>query len=624
MITGKRMGKKVMAALLAAALVCGMTGCGKAESASGEATGGDAVDFSGLSGGGDSVDLSEASESDDTAALMGAPEEAGSEGRQAVDEDFVIVKMPQISYDDFGNGFYDEYRVLPLDLEAKEAGGPEVSCDEDGLLTDVKISLQNEQGEIAESWLTMEYEKKDGFVTACKISADVAAFLVSEYEITESEASQTNEYLMGKMPMEFVFDSPMEPDPEAVIEAVHDKLIWSGGLTYGDYIFPIAFHDLCNIYLEKLSSGEMDLEDGQEQVSYVCDEDGLLTSVEGSFTAGSGEDFELWFTLEYEKEDGLVTGCEISADLYSFFIHELGFDEETAKACNDELTDKMPVRLVFDEPTEASETVYELTAVKLEEAAESEAEYGLLEAFCYIGELYLAKLYSGDTSDIEGAGDVGYIVNVGHGTQKFEGRMKGNDLAVNVIVGGELTGEKKISNDPGWSIDMSVSHEDVICQIETEQDSDGNLALVHLYNDYASYDYVYTYDNAGRMTRYDYYEYPKGQSREAVGARWYTEYSYDGEGRLIKRHEISNQDNGVESATEYYYDDMGRVAARVDTARYFGNDYMTMQQIYDSVSQTYDYDDSGKVGSVTITVDWAQTVLQPDPVEPTTVLYVPK
>ena len=47
------------------------------------------------------------------------------------------------------------------------------------------------------------------FVTACKISADVAAFLVSEYEITESEASQTNEYLMGKMPMEFVFDSPM-------------------------------------------------------------------------------------------------------------------------------------------------------------------------------------------------------------------------------------------------------------------------------------------------------------------------------------------------------------------------------------------------------------------------------
>ncbi len=80
----------------------------------------------------------------------------------------------------------------------------------------------------------------------------------------------------------------------------------------------------------------------------------------------------------------------------------------------------------------------------------------------------------------------------------------------------------------------------------------------------------------------------------------------------------------MESATEYYYDDMGRVAARVDTARYFGNDYMTMQQIYDSVSQTYDYDDSGKVGSVTITVDWAQTILQPDPVEPTTVLYVPK
>ena len=37
MITGKRMGKKVMAALLAAALVCGMTGCGKAESASGSA-----------------------------------------------------------------------------------------------------------------------------------------------------------------------------------------------------------------------------------------------------------------------------------------------------------------------------------------------------------------------------------------------------------------------------------------------------------------------------------------------------------------------------------------------------------------------------------------------------------
>ena len=82
------------------------------------------------------------------------------------------------------------------------------------------------------------------------------------------------------------------------------------------------------------------------------------------------------------------------------------------------------------------------------------------------------------------------------------------------------------------------------------------------------------------------------------------------------------QDNGVNTEITYYYDDMGRMAGQEVHTSYFGNDFMTSQQIYDSVVQSYDYDASGKVDTVTVTVNWALTVLQPEATEPTTVVYL--
>lgn len=632
------MKKIFLPMLLSVSLIFGMAGCGKSASGNDDAAGftgmsgfGNSLNPSGMSGG-DSVDLTGIS-GGDSANLTGQPAENGSGNRQKVDADFVIVNVPTISYEDFGNGFYDTYLLVPME---KKETGPEISYDEDGLLTSVKVSFDAASDDVSESWLTMEYEKKDGLVTACKISADIYAILVNEYGNKTSDARDCNEYLTENMPMEFVFDSPMEPNPKAVIDEIHDRLVWSGGWGYADYVFPIAFQYLSDIYLDKLSSGEIDAagddEDGHEDAAeenkpaMSYDEDGLLTDARGSFAAESGEDMEFWLTLGYEKEDGLVAGCEINADIYSFFVNEFGLDEETAKELNDELMGKMPVKLVFDEPAEVPEAVMELMLAKLEENAESDADKYFLEAFYYFCDRYLSELSSGDTGAANETGieEIGYTVDLGHGALgEFKNLMNGPDLAFNYLSGGNFNGETKITNDPGWTIDMSVSHEDVICQIETEQDSDGNLTLVHLYNDYASYDYVYTYDGAGRMVRYDHYEYPKGQSREAVGALWYTEYSYDNEGRLTKKQSVSNQDNGVNSSTEFYYDNAGRVIARVDTTDFFGSDYMTIQQKYDSITQSYEYDGSGKVDCVTITVDWAQTIIQSEPVEPTTVLYIP-
>lgn len=615
MITGKRMGKKVMAALLAAALVCGMTGCGKAESASGEAAGGDAVDFSGLSGGGDSVDLSGASESDDTAALMGAPEEAGSEGRQAVDEDFVIVKVPQISYDDFGNGFYDGYEV---DYEPLV----ERTYDEDGLLTGARLYFED-MVDPKDARISLSYEKNEGMVTACEISADMYAWYACREDSLywrEDEAQERNHDQQRKMPYRLEFHEPIAADPDVVKEAIITKIGETEEELYQAILPPTLALDFyeafSTMYLDSFNAlGGTKQEAG---LHVTCDEDGLLTAVKIGYEAEEGGTAESWMTVQYEREGGQITACEINADLYSFFVNDVDSDEESAKERNEALMAQMPVRITFDEPVDPEpDMVAEWILMNLETLDHDRQSAGEEDEIYMFIMLIYGEGYAGVEQDTASEVDIG-----GRIQDRFRERMSGNELAVNYFGGGELTGEKRISNDPGWSGDMSVSHEDVICQIETEQDSDGNLTLVHLYNDYASYDYVYTYDSAGRMTRSDYYEYPKGQSREAVGARWYTEYSYDGEGRLVKKYEMSNQDNGVESATEYYYDDMGRVAARIDSARYFGNDFMTMQQIYDSVTQSYEYDDSGKVILVSVTVDWAQTTAHMEPLEPTTVLYI--
>lgn len=656
------MRKKITGLLLAASLALGVVGCGKSE---GDAVGlpgaqkdrsslaissldGDAVDLPDVQG---NEDIEDATGGADSAMdFSEATGESGTAGRNKIQEDFVIVPLPVISKDAFGSGFYDTYALIPPARESFD-------YDEDGLLTDAKFPW-GDPDEKQDARLTLSYEKSGGMVTGCEISADLYPWFLERYKnagARYSMAEEDSEELAAKMPYRLVFDEPIEPDPDGVAEAILGKVAETIEMldnallpSMNSYFFE-AFQEMYQSYLSGAwqtggtgtDNTEMDDigtdDTGTDEPEISWDTDGLLTDARVGFATESGEISESWIAIEYQKEEGMVTGCTISGDMYSFFVYECGYDEETAKERNDELTGKMPLEIVLDEPEnpEEREAVAERMLYALDERAESDADYGFVEGLAYFCEMYLDKLYSDGSGSAAGnatgnaAGrGVGYEVMVGGiATQEFEGKVSAAELSGSYFFaygGGVPMRETKITNDPGWSIDMSVSHEDVICQIETEQDSNGNITLVHLYNDYAIYDEVFTYDGAGRMTRRDHYEYPKGQNREAVGALWYDEYSYDGEGRLIGAREQSTQDNGVNTEIAYYYDDMGRMAGQEVHTSYFGNDFMTMQQVYDSVVQSYDYDDSGKVETVTVTVNWAQTVLQPDPTEPTTVVYLPE
>lgn len=637
---GKKIRKKITGLLLAVSLALNIVGCGKSEDSVG--TGAvTSFDTSGVQGIGDMGDVfgDAPGGTDEAMDFSDASGDSESAGRNQVQEDFVIVPLPAISKDAFGNGFYDAYILLPPARESFE-------YDEDGLLTDAKLPWGSYSGRDLDVKFTISYEKSGGMVTGCKLSADLFPWFLDHYKDAGAGYSMAEDYseeLAEKMPYRIVFDEPVEPETDAVSEAILGKveetieLLDNALLPSMNSYFYEAFEEMYQSYLtgeRKTDGTEADSTEtdsaGTDEPEISLDGDGLLAGVRFSFATESDEISESWISMEYKKEEGLVTACEISADLYSFFVYEYGCDEETAKEWNDELTGKMPLELVFGGPEnpEEREAVFERTFDGLYERAESEADRVFIDAFGYSYDMYLNKLQSSETGNATGnATDsgIGYEVVVGGiATREFKDRVNTAELSKSYFFeygGGVPMGEVKITNDPGWSSNMSVSHEDVICQIETEQDFNGNITLVHLYNDYAIYDEVFTYDSAGRMTRRDHYEYQKGQNREAVGALWYYEYSYDGEGRLTGASSQSRQDNGVNVEITYYYDNKGQIVGQEVHTSYFGNDFMTSQQIYDSVIQSYDYDDSGKVEIVTATVNWAQTVLQPDPTEPTTVMY---
>lgn len=660
----KKMGNIFLPMLLAVSLICGTAGCGKSEDVSGEATGGDAVDLAGMLGGGDAVDLTGTSGGGDAVDLTGTS--GGSvEGRQVVDGDSVTVKIPTISYEDFGNGFYDEYVV---DYEPLL----ERTYDEDGLLTGARIIFDDIHPALdpSDARITLSYEKRDGMVTGCELSADMygwykvcnqdyTAYGGSRLLVTEDEAKENNEKAQRKMPYRIAFREPTAAEPDVVKEAVIAAIDGYEEQLHGAILPNVDALDFCEafkmMYLEAFSpfsdtgqmgAGGSGTSDGDGS-NIVCevngytifydeesntfydksgfhmsyDEDWLLTSLSRSGELETGGTAEWWITFGYEKESGLVTACEIDADLYGLYLYE-GYDEESAKELNEYVKSMMPLRLVADEPVEPEpELVWnDIVTIKLGETPDDYGSgYGYeIADIYYVFGVDIVYGICGMQNPQEPQ-EAAEQVDIGPRIRdRFRKRMDGSGLA------GSIGGEMVISNDPGWVIGMeNVSHEEIICQIETEQDSAGNITLVHRYNNYASYDHVFTYDSAGRMIQCDYYEYSNGQSREAVGVNYSTTYSYDGAGHLVKIENLGTQANRVDSAVEYTYDDMGRMVTQKSTSGYYGTDFMTAQQECNSIVRSYEYDNAGKVILMSYTVEWAKTAFHPEPPAPTTVMYRP-
>lgn len=450
----RKMRKKITGLLLAASLALGIVGCGKSE---GDAVGlpGAQRDRSSLaisSLDGDAVDLPDVQGNEDIEDATGgvdgamdfseASEESGSAGRNKVQEDFVIVPLPVISKDAFGSGFYDTYALIPPARESFD-------YDEDGLLTDAKFPW-GDPNEKQDARLTLSYEKSGGMVTGCEISADLYPWFLERYKdagARYSMAEENSEELAAKMPYRLVFDEPIEPDPDGVAQAILGKvaetieMLDNALLPSMNSYFYEAFQEMYQSYLSGAwqtggtgtdDAGTDDAEANEPEISW--DTDGLLTEVRAGFATEAGEIFESWIAVEYQKEEGMVTACAVSADMYSFFMYEYGCDEETAKEWNDELTGKMPLEIVLDEPEnpEAREAVAERMLYALYDRAESDADKVFAEGLEYFVHLYFDKLYSDETGSA-----------AGNATDNAAGNATGSGAGYEVMVGGIATREFK-------------------------------------------------------------------------------------------------------------------------------------------------------------------------------------
>lgn len=309
----------------------------------------------------------------------------------------------------------------------------------------------------------------------------------------------------------------------------------------------------------------------------------LLSGAIISGTDENGEEILSGVEITYEVSDNMVNKCKVELSpnfVYAtnvFVLKEKGKKDDKAYSYD----------IVFDEPVEqdmdaVGTAIMNYVFDNATTGEEKDRAYAL--GMIYVE--YYNRFYEGEV------------------TEGNSGRLKIDELGKDYFFqhGPGNLGEQKITYDPGWTIDMGVSEDEVHCQIEIEKDKDGNITLVHRYNDYACYDNVYTYAEGGYMVRYDVYEYAKGQDRDTVGTTYHTEYFYDDAGRVVKVVDTGDQESGVNITVEYIYDENGILVQQTEDIKYFGDTYYLMLQTYERLVQTYTYDEEGKVGKVTLEV----------------------
>ncbi len=309
----------------------------------------------------------------------------------------------------------------------------------------------------------------------------------------------------------------------------------------------------------------------------------LLSGAIISFTDENGEEILSGVEITYEVSDNMVNKCKV--ELLPNFVYATNVFVLNEKGKKDDKAYSYDI--VFEEPVELDlNVVCETILNYLFDNAVSEEEEDRAHA---LGTIY-AEYFN--------------CLNECNFVEGNSVKLKIDELGKDYFFqyGPGYLGEQKITYDPGWTIDMGVSEDEVHCQIEIEKDENGNITLVHRYNDYACYDIVYTYAEGGYMVRCDVYEYAKGQDRDTVGTTYHTEYFYDDAGRVVKIVETGDKENGVNITVEYIYDENGILVQQTEDIEYFGNSYYLIQQTYDRLVQTYTYDEEGKVGKVTLEV----------------------
>ena len=168
------------------------------------------------------------------------------------------------------------------------------------------------------------------------------------------------------------------------------------------------------------------------------------------------------------------------------------------------------------------------------------------------------------------------------------GTITKKDLAEKHIID-ESSASYLINLTGEYTIDNEVSG--MMFNVETETDGNGNTTLVKLYNDYTIHDYVMTYYCESRMTSFEHYQYAANESRNVFETK-YT-FDYTAEGQLSRVYYSGIMD---EATCNYYYDDAGYLMRETYELSPGPRSY----EFYYYVNQSYYYDESGKISTITV------------------------
>ena len=331
-------------------------------------------------------------------------------------------------------------------------------------------------------------------------------------------------------------------------------------------------------------------------------------SIHFPYTSETGEQTESYITVEW-KAGGILSAsyCEINADLYEYFTHDLGMSAEEAKQYNQDLASQLPIqcRWVYDDDEALRTTAtHKLIFViqKIREVTNTDGVQLLIDALYRVMEMendeMMAAMYP-DMGNMDAT-----VTPMQSGTLGLNGYVW--PFSTEDTYYPEMDGEKIITNQPAWTADMDVEPEDMVGKLQVQKDENGNITLVHLYNDTACYDHKFIYDDNGLLWTYEYYEYPKGQKPEDVGPTETAQYVYDVDGRIYEATSCHNE-TGSTGGIQLIYDEAGRITQVYSYTNYDGSWGSWLQTgHYDTLTETYEYDEAGKVCRVFVQEEMTQ------------------
>lgn len=309
-------------------------------------------------------------------------------------------------------------------------------------------------------------------------------------------------------------------------------------------------------------------------------------SINYHYQSDSGEQTS-FITLQTKYDDSAllpVEYVELNADLYAYCLYDLGMSDQEAQDYNTTLQSKMPYDFNWSEDNPLDKAyakipIY-LAANRLATSDEFSSDSILLNA------MYRSVELQGASEN-----EYEYITirpkEFETGTYLFTDEFMSSYPAITGVIG--FNNQKFNPDDPEHPL---------VCDMYVKKDANGNTTEVLVTDGNVCYLDRFTYNDRNQVWTREPFEYRQGQRPEDVGSEYIDEYEYDTAGRLYRAKEQYDITNGEVIFT---YDGDGRLAQTV-MHTFYGDDFksLTFLDYYDTITQTFQYDDDGKVYRVII------------------------